>query len=209
MLKNEREVAGQFFKFNRWVALFTIIAAISSRLDIFLNARLLSVKEVGIYASASQLTQIVPQIVGALGVVAAPKFASFQNKVEMLIYFKKFQLMVFGLSFLLSLAIPISFYAIPFLYGATYSQAVIPFIILLLAMVVFLISVPLHNTIIFYFGRSDIFVWVSFVHFLIIGIVGFFMITNYGVIGTALTVLIGMMANFLLPLGWFLYKIRK
>ena len=123
--------------------------------------------------------------------------------------FKKIQLLVLGLSLVIILVIPISFYAIPFLFGATYSKAVIPFIILLLAMVIFLLSVPLHNSIIFYFGRSDIFVWVSIIHLLIIGFVGFFMITNYGVVGTSLTVLIGMIANLLLPLCWFLFKIRK
>lgn len=208
-VKNEREVVGQFLKFNRWVAVFTIISAVSSRLDIFLNARLLSVKEVGIYASASQLTQVIPQIVGALGVVAAPKFAGFQNRKDMLAYFKKFQLMVLALGLLFILTIPLSFYVIPILYGMVYSQAVMPFIILLLAMVVFLISVPLHNSIIFYFGRSDIFVWISIIHFLIIGFVGFYMITNYGVLGTSLTVLIGMIANLLLPLCWFILKLRK
>ncbi len=208
-VKGENEVANQFFKFNRWVAVFTIIAAISSRLDTFLNARLLNVQEVGIYGSANQLIQVVPQIIGALGVVAAPKFASFKNKTDMFKYFKKFQLMVLGVSLLLILTIPLSFYVIPFLYGTSYTEAVIPFIILLLAMVVFLLSVPLHNAIIFYYGRSDIFVWISIVHFLIIGLVGVFMITNYGIVGTSLTVFIGMIANFLLPLVWFLFKIRE
>lgn len=208
-VKDEVSVAGQFFKFNRWVALFTIIAAVSSRLDTFLNARLLNSEEVGIYGAASQLTQFIPQLVGALGVVVAPKFASFQNEAEMLIYFKKLQMMVLGLSLAIILAIPLSFYVIPFLYGASYYKAIAPFTILLSSMVIFLLSVPVHNSIIFFFGRSDIFVWVSIIHLLIIGLVGVFMISNYGVIGTSLTVLIGMIANLLLPLGWFLFKIKK
>lgn len=208
-VQGENKVANQFFKFNRWVAVFTIISAISSRLDIFLNARLLNANEVGIYASANQLTSVIPQIVGALGVVAAPKFASFQNKEKMLIFFRKFQILVFGLSLLIALAIPISFYAIPFLYGATYITAIGPFIILLMAMTVFLLSVPLHNSIIFYYGRSDIFVWVSLIHLLIVGLAGFFLITSLGIIGTALTVLIGMISNLLLPLVWFLFRIRR
>lgn len=208
-VKDELGVARQFFRFNVYVAVFTIIAAISSRLDTFLNTRLLTTEDIGIYGAANQLTQVIPQIVGALGVVAAPKFASFQSTVDMLAYFKKFQLMVFGLSLLIVLAIPLSFYAIPFLYGETYSRSIMPFIILLLSMIVFLISVPLHNSIIFYFGRSDIFVWVSIVHLLVMGFLGFFMITNYGVIGTSITVLIGMITNFLLPLAWFLFKVNK
>lgn len=208
-VKGEIEVSSQFLKFNRWVAIFTIIAAVSSRLDTFLNARLLNAQDVGIYASANQLTQVIPQIVGALGAVAAPKFASFQSKTDMLKYFKKFQLMVLGVSLLIVLFIPFSFYIIPFLYGGNYAGAVIPFIILALAMAIFLLSVPLHNSIIFFYGRSDIFVWVAIAHLLIMGCVGFFLITSFGVIGTALTVLIGMIANLLLPLIWFLSKIKK
>lgn len=207
--RNELSVARQFFRFNSYVAVFTIIAAISSRLDTFLNTRLLTTEDIGIYGAANQLTQIIPQIVGALGVVAAPKFARFQSKFEMFSYFKKFQLMVFGLSSLIILVIPLSFYAIPLLYGEVYSRSIMPFIILLLAMTVFLISVPLHNCIIFYYGRSDIFVWVSIVHLLIIGFLGFFMITNYGVIGTSITVLVGMITNFVLPLVWFLFKLHR
>lgn len=208
-VKNELSVAGQFFKFNRWVALFTIIAAVSSRLDTFLNARLLNSEEVGIYAAASQLTQFIPQLVGALGVVVAPKFASFQSKDEMLVYFKKIQVMVLGLSLTIILAIPLSFYVIPFLYGASYYKAIAPFIILLSSMVIFLLSVPLHNSIIFFFGRSDIFVWIALMHLLIVGCLGYFLIGNYGVVGTALTVLAGMIANFLLPFFWFINRIRK
>ncbi len=208
-VKDEWRVANQFFRFNKWVAIFTVITAISSRLDTFLNARLLTSGEVGIYGAANQLTQIIPQIVGALGVVAAPKFASFQNKIDMITFFKKFQLMVVALSSLIILVIPISFYAIPILYGENFTKSIAPFIILLFAMIVFLISIPLHSSIMYYFGRSDIFVWIALVHLLIVGVFGYFLIGNYGVVGTALTVLVGMIANFLLPLFWFINKLRK
>lgn len=207
--KKEFSVGKQFFSYNLWVAAFTIIAAISSRLDTFLNARLLTTHEVGIYSAANQLTSVVPQIVGALGVVAAPKFSEFKNIWQMLTYFKKFQLMVLGLAALGILVIPVSFYVIPLIYGQDYIATVLPFIILLLAMLVFLISVPLHNSIIFYFGKPQVFVWVAIGHLLIIGILGYFMILNYGIMGAATTVLIGMIFNFVAPLIWFLIKIKR
>lgn len=206
---NEYEVAGEFFNYNRWVAIFTIIAAISSRLDIFLNTKLLSVTEVGIYGAASQLVQIVPQLNGALGVVAAPKFASFQKKRQMLTYFKKFQWMVLGLAGLGSLVMPLSFYAIPIIYGQQYGTTVIPFIVLLLAMLIFLLSLPLHTSIIYYFGKPQVFVWVSIGHFSIIAILGYFLILSYGIVGAAIAVLIGMLFNLLVPLFWFLVKLRE
>lgn len=208
-VRNETSVAGHFFRYNFWVAAFTIIAAVSARLDTFISARLLSSFQIGLYGVATQLVSVVPQLDGALGVVAAPKFASFQNDQQMLTYFKKLQLLVFGLAFLGIIILPLAVYLIPIIFGQQYAQAIPAFIFLSLAMLVFLISLPVHNSIIYYFGKPDIFVWVSIGHLLIIGIVGYFLILNFGIIGAAVTVLSGMLFNLLIPLGWFLLRIRK
>lgn len=209
LVKDELNISKEFFSYNFWVALFVIISAVSARLDTFLTARLLSAQEIGIYGAANQLVQVVPQIVGALGVVAAPKFASFVNVKQMLEYFKKFQLMVIGLSLLGLIVIPVSVYAIPFLLGAKYTEAILPFMILFFAMLVFLISVPLHNSIIYYFGKPKVFVWVGIGHLLIIGLPGYILISNYGLIGAAASVLLGMVFNLLAPLFWFIFRIRR
>lgn len=209
MVKNELTLAKELFSYNVWIALFALVAAISARLDTFLIARLLSPQEIGIYGAANQLTQVVPQIISALGVVAAPKFASFTNLKQMLEYFKKFQLMTIGLLFSGLLAVPLAYYFIPLVYGPKYQGAILPFIILLSAMLVFLISVPVHNSIIYYFGKPQIFVWISIGHLLIISLLGYFLISNFGVIGAASAVFLGMLFNFLVPLGWFLIRIRK
>lgn len=207
--KGEFELSRQFFKYNFGVALFTVIAAISSRLDTFLTARLLTTETIGIYSAANQLVQAVPQLVGALGVVVAPKFASFTSKSDMLAYFKKFQTLVSGLVIFGVLIIPIFFYLIPLLYGPAYQGAITPFIILYLAMLVFLFSVPLHNSIIFYFGKPNVFVWVSLGHLLIIAILGWILISNFSITGAALTVFVGMLFNFFAPLFWFIQKTKK
>ncbi len=207
-VKNELRVAKEFFKYNMGVGVFTIIAAISARLDTFLSARLLSSSDLGIYAAANQLVQVIPQLVGALGIVAAPKLASFTNNKDMIVYLKKFQLFVFGISLLAMIAIPLSFYFIHFLYGKEYLPAITAFIILFIAMLIFLISVPIHNSILFYFGKPSVFVWISIGHLIITGVVGYLLISNYGVIGAATTVLIGMIFNLIAPLCWFLIKIK-
>ena len=207
--REEFSLSGELFKYNIPVAIFTVIAAFSARLDIYLNATLLSAREVGIYGAANQLASVVPQLVGALGMVAAPKFSSFQNNNQMIIYLKKFQLLVSGLVFLGILSIPLLVYLIPIIYGQGYQEAVIPFIFLFLAMLVFLFSLPVHISVIFYFARPDIFIWVSVGHLLIIGILGYLMISNFGVVGASITVLVGTIFNFLYPLIWLLIKLKK
>lgn len=206
---NEFHLAREFFRYNISVAVFSVIATFSAKLDTYLTAILLSTKEVGIYGIANQLVQFMPQLVSALGLVSSPKFASFTNNKQMLIYFKKFQLLVFGPAVLGILAIPIFTFIITLGLGPQYQGAVIPFIILFLAMLVFLFSIPVHHSVIFYFGRPDVFIWVSLGHLLIIGGLGYFMIFNFGVIGAAMTVLVGTSFNFFAPLGWLLYRLKN
>jgi len=207
--KNEFSLSKELFKYNIPVAIFTAIAAFSARLDIYLNAALLSAREVGIYGAASQLVVVMPQLVSALGLVAAPKFASFRNNEQMLIYFKKFQLLVSGLCLLGILTIPAIVYLIPVLFGSQYQEATVPFIFLFLAMLIFLFSIPVHHSIIFYFGRPDVFIWVSLGHLILIGGLGYLMIANFGIIGASITVLFGTTFNLLAPLFWLLFKLRK
>ncbi len=208
-VRNESSIAKQFFHYNFTVAAFTIIAAISSRLDTFISARLLNAFEIGLYGAASQMVSVIPQIVSALGVVAAPKFASFQNDKQMMAYFKKLQLLVSGIAVIGILIIPISIYLIPIIFGPQYYLAITPFIILFLAMLIFLISIPVHSSIIYYFGKPNVFVWVSVGHLLIIGILGYFLISAFGIVGASVTVLIGMIFNLLGPLGWLLIKLKR
>lgn len=205
----EFSLSKELFKYNIPVAIFTVIAAFSARLDIYLNAALLSAKEVGIYGAANQLVQIMPQLVSALGLVSSPKFASFQTNSQMLVYFKKFQLFVSGICILGIFTIPISSYLIPILFGPQYQEAIRPFIFLFLAMLVFLFSIPVHHSIIFYFGRPDVFIWVSIFHLLIIGGLGYLLISSYGVVGASITVLVGTTFNFLYPLVWLLIKLKR
>lgn len=207
--RDEFSLSKELFSYNIPVAVFTVIAAFSSRLDTYLIANLLSIKEVGIYGVATQVAQVMPQLVSAIGLVAAPKFASFQSNKQMLIYFKKLQLFVSGLCILGILVIPIVSYLIPIIYGVSAQQAIIPFIFIFLAMLIFLFSIPVHNSVIFYFGRSDVFIWVSLGHLILIGGLGYFMISSYGVLGASLTVLVGTVFNFLSPLTWLLIKLKK
>lgn len=206
--KNESFLLRDLLKYTTPVAAFSIIAAFSARLDTFLNAALLSAREVGIYGAASQLAQIMPQLVSALGLVSAPKFASFQDNNQMLSYFKKFQFFVLGLCLLGLLTIPLAVYLVPLILPA-YQEAVIPFIILFLGYLIFLFSIPVHHSIIFYFGRPDVFIAVALGHLAIIGGLGYILISNFGITGAALTVFVGMIFNFLYPLGWLLLKLRK
>lgn len=207
--RDEFSLAKELFRYNIPVAIFNIIAAFSARLDTYLNAVLLSATQVGIYGAATQMVAVMPQLVSALGLVSAPKFSSFQTNKQMLIYFKKFQIFVTGLCLLGIVALPVLIWLIPVLFGISYQEAAVPFIFLFFAQLVFLFSIPVHHSVIFYFGRPDVFIWISVGHLILIGGLGYFLISNFGILGAAVTVLAGTAFNFLYPLIWLLIKLRK
>ncbi len=210
VVKGEGSVIKELLSFNKWVAIFTLIAAVASRLDTFLITRFLTLEDVGIYSVANNLASVVPQIVFALGVVVAPKLASFDNNPKVISYLKKFQLFVIGLAIIgLVFGIPLSYFVIPHFYGAAYYASIAPFIILLVAQSIFLISVPVHTSIIYYFAYPKLFVWITLGQLFIVGILGWFFIANFGIVGAALAILVGDLFGLVVPAVWVMNKFKK
>jgi O-antigen/teichoic acid export membrane protein len=207
-VEGERSVAGEFFKYNKWVAAFTLVAALGARLDTFISARLLTAAEVGIYSAANQLVKLVPQLVVALGTVIAPKMASMSNMEEMVEYLKKTQIYVLGLVMLGVLSIPVVLFLIPVIYGVEYLSATPIFIVLLFAMLIFLFSVPIHMAVFYYYSYPKLFFWLSLAHLSIVAFLGWYMIGAYGAMGAAVTVLTGQLVNFSIPALWVLRNIK-
>ena len=208
-VKKEFSVAKEFFSYSKWMAGFILLAAFSARLDTFIAARLLSPAEIGFYGAANQLVTVIPQIVSAIGTVMAPKMAGMTNKTELITYLKKAQLLVSGLAVLGILILPIVIFLIPLIYGLAYAQSVpLLFTILFFAMLVFLISIPIHTSVFYYFGYPQLFIWISLGHLAIIAVVGWYLISLYGAAGAAVTVLIGTIFNFFVPLVWVLRRLK-
>lgn len=207
-VRKETSVAREFFQYNKWVAAFTAVAAVGARMDTFISARLLTTAEVGIYSAAHKLVAIVPQLVGALGTVVAPKMAGMGKLSDFISYLKKSQILVLGVAGLCILSIPLVLFLIPILFGQDYLGSGPLFVILVFAMIVFLISVPVHMAVIYYFSYPKLFLWISLGHLAIIAGVGWVMISSFGAMGAAFTVLIGHIFNFAVPAIWVLRKIR-
>lgn len=207
--KNEFSVAREFFHYNKWVALGSLIAATGARVDTFISAKLLSTSQVGIYAAANQLTTVIPQLVFAIATVAAPKLAAMGSMSEAKSYIRKLQLLVLGLAAVILTAIPISIWAIPYFYGTAYAQSVVPFSILLLGQLFFLLALPSHQAIYYYFGKPKLFVVISLIQLMVVSILSWVLIGRWGIIGSATAVLIGNIFLFVVPLVIVINKFKK
>ncbi|CAN5301637.1 hypothetical protein BH10PAT1_BH10PAT1_3020 [soil metagenome] len=209
-IKNEKKVLPEFFHYNKWVAIFTLIAAVASRLDMFLVTRLRSLNDVGIYSVAVTLSGVVPQLVAALGTVVAPKLAGMETKEKAILYLKKLQFFVTMLSILgIVSGTIVGYFLIHKFYSASYFNAFPSFVILLIAQAIFLFSIPVHMAVIYYFSYPKLFVWISIVNVLIVAVGGYILISAYGFIGIAIAVLVGNVSNFIIPAIWVVKKFKK
>lgn len=208
-VKNESSVAKEFFHYNKWIAAFVILAAISSRLDTFISARLLPVQDLGIYGAALQLSSAVPQVVFAIAAAIAPKLASLTNDQQAIAYVKKLQLLVLAVALVGLLGVPISYLAIPWLYGADYQASILPFTILLIAQLIFLISIPTHQAVFYYFQKPSLFVSASVLRLVVTLIGGWMLISSFGILGAAVTVLVGSIVDFIIPFIWVIRRFSR
>ncbi len=208
-VKNEWRVAKDFFKYNRWVAAFAIFSAIGSRMDTFITARLLDSNDIGIYAAANQMVKIVPQIVIALGTVIGPKMAEIVNFSDFIKYLKKTQVMVFLITILGVLTIPVVLYLIPYVFGREYISSGPIFVILFASSLIFLISVPIHMAVFYYYSYPKLFFMTAFLHFLLVSTIGWFATNSFGLYGVAFTVLFAQLFDLIVPVIYLFSKIRK
>ena len=197
-----------FFSFNKWVGISAIAGATSSRADTFILGRLATSAGIGVYSAAGQIVQVVPQLIGAIGTVVAPKFSSFDNDNKMFGYFKKLQLMVMVIAGVMVLSIPIVKIVTKVFFGPEYDRSFGIFVILFVSMLVFLISIPVHNVIIYYYQYPKLFSYLSVINLLVVILLAYFLTLKFGISGTAYASLVGNTVNFLVPMVWFKKKIK-
>ncbi|RMB63838.1 hypothetical protein EAX61_00145 [Dokdonia sinensis] len=170
--------------------LTAILNFLSLRIDIWLVDNFLSIEQVGFYAIALGLSEMVAQIPGALRTVLLPYLSSAKNReerMEILLFFSRITVSV-----TLMISIALFFMAdwlVPFIYGEAFVSVVTPFKIILFSMVIF----SFKGIFIMYNIARDlqrVSFWSNIVAILILIPFGLFLIPNYGIEGAALAVLI-------------------
>lgn len=209
LVKGEISQFKELFHFNKWIALTILISAISSRVDSIFLTKLTSLRDVGIYSVASQLASYVPQLSGAVAIVAAPKFSSFTNESDARRYFYKLSVLCFGLALLGLIIIPLIWFFIPIFYGVSYKDSSLIFGLLFIANLILFVSTPAHQAIYYFFSNSKIAFLITLAVFIVNIILMWFMITFYSLIGAALAVLLVSLLNLIIPTLWVINKFKN
>jgi len=198
----------ELFSFNKWVTAFVIVATIGSRLEIYFTARYLSLSALGVYGLAVQVSQILPQLTGAIGAVTSPKFASLNTKEKNLIYTMKSVILTSVLAIISSIVLVILGQFVFKFAGQDFAGAFTPFIILLVSMAIFFSTSPIRDSIIYYSSKPKFFFYVGVLHAVLVSILSIILIPKYSILGTSLVVLFGQI--FLaLASTWYFFRLSK
>lgn len=198
-VKGEEKMRGEFFQYNKWIAVLSILATITSRVDLLYITKFLSVKDLGVYGLASQLVSVIPQIIFAIAASAAPKLSGMSSRVEAKAYLRKLQFLSFGVALVILFAAPIGFYILSLFFGKEYSNSFVPFMILTLANIIFLISLPSHQAIFYYFAKPKVFAIINSGNLVLTLILGLYLVPTFGLVGAAGLSLCSAIFNLILP----------
>jgi len=179
--------ARELFGFNKWVTGFTTVSAVNSRLDTYLTARLVDLSAVGVYGLGTQAVNFLPQIIVALGAVTAPKFARFDSAVSNRTYIRKTTLLSLGIAFLVALVMIPGGWLLFAFSGRQYIAGFWPYLLLLCSQLLFLVSSPLRDSLLYYFNRPQFFFWAGLGHGLITAGAALALIPRLGLMGAALS----------------------
>lgn len=192
-----------FWAFNRWTAAFTILVSITSRLDVIITGRFLTLNEVGIYSLAVSMSALLPQLVTAIGAVTAAKFAGIKDTAHEKIYLRKVTLFVLGISLLVALLmLPVGYLVIR-LVGVTYSSSWNPFLVLLTSLVVYSLTNPIRDSLLYYHTKPQFFFWMTVGQGLVILTFGVLLVPPFRIMGAAVTVLISQLFVSLCSLVYY------
>jgi O-antigen/teichoic acid export membrane protein len=190
-IRIEWSIFKELFSFNKWAFGFSSVSSIGSRLDTFLSSQYLSLSAVGAYGLATQATLIMPNLVSALGAVSGPKFARFRNHKDNSSYLSKSTLFFTAIAIICGIIlIPMGYLFMRF-SGSNYLTGFIPSIILILSQVIFLAFSPLRDSLLYYYSRPDFIFWISIGHSLVTLISGLILLPIYGLVGAAISNLLG------------------
>ncbi len=198
----------ELFHFNKWITAFVLVATVGSRLEVYFTARYLNLSSLGVYGLAAQVSQILPQLTGAIGAVTSPKFASLNTKEKNLTYTMKSVLLTSVLAIISSIILVILGQFVFKFAGEKFNSAFVPFVVLLISMAIFFSTSPIRDSIIYYSSKPQFFFYIGISHAVLISLLSMVLIPKYSILGTSLVVLMGQIF-IAITSTWYFFKLSK
>ena len=184
------------------------LAAIYTKLDQILIFNLAGSEQAGVYGLAFRTASFLILISASLNSAFAPRFASLHPS-DFPNYFNKTMYASLGLGFISLLGIPLSQLFFPLIFGEKFNAAIIPFQILLLGMVSFIIYSPFYSAIIYKFKKTKFPFLTSILSLTLVYYLLNLLIPLYQSIGAAVAVSAVYIIQMFLSIGYFIYLKRE
>lgn len=185
-VKVQEQVQHRFFKFQKWLTLGFIVAAIHSRIDAVMLLKLAGEQAAGIYQAAFRFFMPVVQMASVLSLVFAPRFASFPDLITARIYLYKAARLALVISLGVLLMLPLADWLVRLIFGPEYLAAVWPARWLSLGFFSFIAGSPWVAFLLYYAGKAKIFFYVNLLQLSLILSLNWWLIPRYQARGAAI-----------------------
>lgn len=195
-------------RFSSWIVVWSIITAISSRIDQTIISRYLGLEDVAVYSVGMQLIVIYTYLIHAVSTVLVTKMGTATNKEELWRLVWKAYRWILPATVAIGLVIWPSQYIILFFFGEAYRASMQYYVILSFGVLGMLLAAPLSRMITV-FNRTEFNAIISVVQLMLVLVLNLWFIPLYGVLGAAYVFVINIIVTQLLAFGFGLYLLHK
>ena len=204
----KRNLHSQLAKFSFWLTISSLMGIVGGKIDQVMIGHYLGLVDVAVFTVAWQLIQVFPVLTGSITSVLMPKISGLGSKVELNAFVWRVFKWVFVGSICIALLIYPSQYLINFLFGQKYLAAMPVYLILAFSLLLNILAIPFSMTVVV-FNKTHIMAVATLVQTILFVVCNLLFIPRYGIMGSAYTYVISMLANFVWNAVWALYLLKK
>jgi len=201
----------ELVKFSGWLTLTFFITSITGKLDFLYLYRIQGASAAGVYAAAQQLSIVYSMLVGSISTVATPYVSeriAYRDKIAFLKKSLPLAVLVACLFLVTILFVPLIINAV---FGAKYAAAMQPLQILIIHLAINVLMIPI-SLLFIPMGKVRVGTFITLLQLAIALVCYPILITAFGAVGAAATVLITTTFGFVLYsliLAYLLQKERR
>lgn len=189
LFKYDFGIVKEMFNFGKWMSLWSVVAIIQSRMDVYLLSILTTTTQVALYDVSGKFVSVVGMGLGAYANVINPKIASYTDKEKIKIEIKK----IVKVTTLLTAGLAVGFIVLPFviqiIFGSKYDGSLLPLRIMLFGLVFYLWTFP-FNSALYAIGKSNSFFFTALFQLVANTIASFLLLSTLGAVGASISYVI-------------------
>ena len=193
------------FSFAKWIGVQRVFNTIFSRIDIILLTSLSTSFYAGIFSVASRITILFVILAGSVSNVISPRFSSFKSRLNVREYLKKVFIMEAGMALIMLIVAVSAPTIINLIFGVKYQSATPVFRLLTIAMIPYLFTTTIMDSLIYSFKKTGFAMKVSMFQVFLVILLNVILIPHHNALAPAISLLVINISSLFLVS----YKLKK